>query len=403
MKLVDRIYLLNQASLDALKMQSERAIVKKFMSTGIEVLEASFGFSFMFDKDTKKFGLFYKDPRTPYTPSVPRKEGITARAFKSKLPQFVEDVPGTEYLKQDAKQTMRSVVVLPITYKKANYGTLHFCFKEHNKFDSEQKTLCGIIGNSTAQTLTIYRLIKDRRDALFAREHFLAIASHELKTPITSMRMYAQHLLNSSQKKDNGKTTVDGLRVINHQILKLTRLVNDILVFNSSQSNALKLSKNQFHLSDLIDSVVRQLQIVAGDKSMSLNYERELYVVGDRDKIEQVLVNLVSNSIKFSPPNSTIQITARNVKDNVVVAIKDDGPGIDPDKKGKLFDQFYQAHENKTGGFGLGLYISKQIVDQHGGKIWVESKLGKGSTFYFSLPLVERDPLIETPAPSEPV
>ena len=390
---VTKISLLNQTSLDSMRLPSERSIVKRFVEVGMSVLGADYGFSFIKERGRRRFILAYKHRDTPYQPSLPRSIGVTAHAFKARRPQYFVDVQQNDFLREDARQSMKSVVVIPISYRTTKYGTLDLCFNERHEFTDEEKTLCEVIGRNAANALTIHRLLKDQKDALIAREQFLALVSHELKTPITSMKLYAQHLLQMANKNYTAgrEKEVEGLELINRQIVRLTKLVNDILLFGRSKSGPIQLHIEPIDMVQLIKNMIKQLTIIAEKRTMSFDHEGEMIILGDKNKLEQVLVNLISNAIKYSPDGSSIDIFASNKDGKFLLSIKDQGVGIPEDKQKKVFKQYVQAAPNQASGFGLGLYISKMIVDAHHGEMWVESEVDKGSTFYVALPL----PVIE--------
>jgi diguanylate cyclase (GGDEF)-like protein/PAS domain S-box-containing protein len=153
---------LNQALLDAVGAASERVVVEIMISAGRQLLGADFGWCFMKEEQGENFYLFYKSPNTEYTPiPKPRKNGIVSRAFRSRRPQIVENVPGTAYIRFDAKAAMQSVAVIPITYKDADYGTLHLAFLQPHTFTQEEITVCSLLGNCAAQAMTVQRLYSD--------------------------------------------------------------------------------------------------------------------------------------------------------------------------------------------------------------------------------------------------
>lgn len=158
-RVTDHITFLNQVALDSFRASSEKDVVKKMIAAGIKVLGADFGWCFMQNPDKKGFNLFYVTPNTDYRPiATPRKNGIVSRAFRTQKPQIVENVPGTGYIRYDAKVAMQSVVVTPMAYRETNYGTLHLAFLKPHKFTREETIICSFLGNIAAQAITIHRL-----------------------------------------------------------------------------------------------------------------------------------------------------------------------------------------------------------------------------------------------------
>ncbi len=175
------ISLINQVVLESMDASNEAAIVKKFIEAAIIILRADFGFSFIKDRKTDQFQLLYKDKRTPYTPQVPRKKGVTTRAFKTKQPLYFTTAQEAGSVRSDAKKFMRGVVVIPVTYKKTNFGTLDICFYETHDFTEEEKSLCAYIGNSAAQALTIHRFYRHLGDLVDRRTEQLKLANTKLQ------------------------------------------------------------------------------------------------------------------------------------------------------------------------------------------------------------------------------
>ena len=163
--LTEKLSQLNTNILDAFNLSTEKDIAEKFIKAGLNILGADFGYCFIKAPGEKKFSLIYITPGVDYVPiSKPRKNGIVARAFSTKQPQLIHDVPGTGFIRFDAKSAMESVAVVPITYKNDTYGTLHFAYYEPHNFTEEDKNLYSYLGNSTAQAITINRLYDDLKD-----------------------------------------------------------------------------------------------------------------------------------------------------------------------------------------------------------------------------------------------
>ncbi len=220
------------------------------------------------------------------------------------------------------------------------------------------------------------------------KSDFLSMASHELKTPITSMKMFVDLLYKELQKEKQEKPLYFTKR-IKDQTYRLTELTNDLLDVSRIETGKLQLHKELFDLHELVQDTVEGLQATT-NHTLLIQDRKKIFVSADRYRVYQVLVNLITNAIKYSPNNKKIKITLEKNDSQVIVGIKDYGIGIAKEKQTKIFDRLYQVSdptEKTFPGLGLGLFISKDIVERHGGKIWLTSKKGKGSTFYFSLPI----------------
>jgi signal transduction histidine kinase len=235
------------------------------------------------------------------------------------------------------------------------------------------------------------------------KSRFLSMASHELKTPLTSISGLAQVLLRRMRRRlemgrpsdedwqDEQGGHVSRLELLNSQTTRLGRLVDELLDVSRIESGKLEFRMQPVDMAKLVLEVAERLQLSTNLHTIEveLNSISENSVNADRDHLEQVLDNLVINAIKFSPDGGTIQLRLGEDDHGLKVSITDSGVGIAPDQLEAVFGLFYQAEDpvsRRTGGMGLGLYISKEIVTRHGGRIWAESAPGAGSTFNFSLP-----------------
>jgi two-component system sensor histidine kinase/response regulator len=235
------------------------------------------------------------------------------------------------------------------------------------------------------------------------KSRFLSMASHELKTPLTSISGLAQVLLRRMRRRlqlgrpddeewsEEQRGHVERLELLNSQTTRLGRLVDELLDVSRIESGKLEFRWEPVALGRLISEVAERLQMTTTQHTLEVALDGVVAdsVTADRDHLEQVLDNLVTNAIKFSPAGGTIRVGLRDDHDSIVLSVQDPGVGIPPHQLEAVFGLFYQAEDpvsRRTGGMGLGLYISKDIVTRHGGRIWAESKLNHGSTFNISLP-----------------
>jgi two-component system CheB/CheR fusion protein len=219
---------------------------------------------------------------------------------------------------------------------------------------------------------------------------FIAMASHELRTPLTSLQAYIQ-MLAARAKKDGDTFALGALEKANIQVKKMAALINGFLNTSSFEAGKIYLNEQSFEIEALLTEMVEDMLLTNKSHNIILKSCSPLIVTADLDKITQVINNFLSNAVKYSPKGSNIEISCHESKGMLQFGIKDEGPGIKPDDQKKLFDRYYRIENEETkhiSGFGLGLYLSAEIIHQHNGKVWVESEVGKGSTFYFSLPLL---------------
>jgi signal transduction histidine kinase len=228
---------------------------------------------------------------------------------------------------------------------------------------------------------------QETKAALTTREEFLAIVSHDLRNPLNHISLAAQNLL------EEPKDIKELASSINRSAGEMLRLIEDLLDVERIAVGKLTLYFEQHDVSEIIKQAVEQLQEAAASKGITLRADPQDvngYVVCDRNRVVQVLSNLIENAIKFTPAKGQICVSCQRIGPEgkeVQVSVSDTGEGIAPEKIKTIFERFSQIHDQDRRGIGLGLYIAKMMVEEHPGRIWVESKLGEGSTFHFTLPL----------------
>jgi len=232
---------------------------------------------------------------------------------------------------------------------------------------------------------------KIRRQALEnqVKDVFLASVVHELRTPLAAAKAQTQLALHQLTEGHGEPNATRALRVISRQIDRLVRLVGDLLDVNRLDTSQLELNPTEFDLSALLEEVRGRMQSLGEEKhAIRVVADEGIRFFGDRDRIDQALTNLVSNAVRYSPDGGGIEIKLEEAADGVHLAIADHGLGIPKEQQNHIFERFARAHGTSYGGLGLGLAITKGIVEQHGGSIWVESEgvRGKGSTFHLRLP-----------------
>lgn len=226
--------------------------------------------------------------------------------------------------------------------------------------------------------------------ALTTREEFLAIVSHDLRNPLNHISMAAQNLFEEPGDEEDVKEMAASIKRSTGEML---RLIQDLLDIERIAIGKLVLHYAEHDVSEIIREAVGDFQRDAASKQITLTANPEAAcddVVCDRSRVVQVLSNLIGNAIKFTPPKGQICVSCTRTSPEskeVQVSVRDTGAGIAPDKIATIFERFSQINSHDRRGIGLGLYIAKMMVEEHPGRIWVESKLGKGSTFHFTLPV----------------
>lgn len=229
--------------------------------------------------------------------------------------------------------------------------------------------------------------ISDRREQEQRKDDFISIASHELKTPITSLKASLQ-LLERMKDDPSSQMLPRLIEQSSRSMGKISALVEDLLNVSRMNETKLQLHKEPFNISAMLNVCCNHVRIT-GKHELIVQGDESLIVYADEQQVDKVLVNLVNNSVKYAPESKIIYIVIEKLDDFARISVKDTGPGMSKEKIGHLFDRYYRAEpaSYQNAGLGLGLYISSEIVKRHGGEIGVESELGQGSTFWFTLPL----------------
>src|SRR5579859_3235834 len=234
-----------------------------------------------------------------------------------------------------------------------------------------------------------FRDVSERKEMEQRKDHFISMASHELKTPLTVLRVYTQLLLDVC-KAEGRQDVAPYLSKMNDQINRLTKLVVDLLDISKMQAGQIEMAREAVNMEALAREAIESLQ-PATDHRLLIEGEAPGTITGDRERLGQALIILLNNAIKYSPRADTVIVRlARSEEEHMLtVSVQDFGIGIGKEHQGKLFQRFYRvlSKQDKTfPGMGIGLYIAHEIIQRHGGKMWVESAEGSGSTFFFSLP-----------------
>ncbi|MEI9935075.1 MAG: PAS domain S-box protein [Ferruginibacter sp.] len=231
--------------------------------------------------------------------------------------------------------------------------------------------------------------IQEMKELDQQKDYFISMASHELKTPITSVKGYIQ-ILQSMYHNTEDTFLKNSLNIVDKQILTLTKLISDLLDLSKIKSGNLLLNKEQFGINELITEILQEMKHINPDYTIAFSAKEETNIFADRERIGQVLINFLTNAVKYSPNSHLIKVESLINENDIIISVEDAGIGINKIDQEKIFERFYRVegkNEKTFPGFGIGLFIASEIIHRHNGKIGVTSEPGKGSVFYFSLSL----------------
>jgi signal transduction histidine kinase len=298
----------------------------------------------------------------------------------------------------------KSVMLVPLTSRGAPLGVLTLvstrAARRFSPVDlSAAQDLAGRIGASLVNA----RLHERARWDVQARQDVLAFVSHELRNSLTGIFLNVEILVKSVPPEEGGRgwKSVDRIRRGTHQ---MRRMIEDLLDVTSIESGRLAIDTSHHDVGELFRDAAEMTAALALEKEISIRVKgpvAPLKVLCDRDRMMQVFANLIGNAVKFVPPKGTITLSAVPSGSRVLVAVRDDGPGIPATRLPHLFQRYWQAEETASKGRGLGLFIAKGLVEAQGGAIWAESEVGVGSTFFLALPVAspaeQRQPIRSAP------
>lgn len=328
-------------------------------------------------------------------------ETIAKQAMQSAEAVVWQAESGLEpFLESPANTGITAAVAIPLVVKGETIGVLGLAKKRKGAtFTPSDIELVSVLASHAAIAIQNARLFTRIRAAYEnlkeldrMKGEFVSNVSHELRAPLHTISGFVQLLL--SGKVEDNATQQECLETVYRQTQHLTRLIDDLLDVSSMEAGHFELRKGSVQMHEVVQEVLQELRPMATQKQITLTDKTtpDLPVVfADGQRLGQVVRNLVHNAIKFTPEKGHVTVSGLAHADQVVIMVQDDGPGIPAEAMVHLFERFYQVDSSSTrrvGGTGLGLYICKQIVEAHGGSIWVESEPGKGSVFRFSVPIV---------------
>jgi signal transduction histidine kinase/CHASE3 domain sensor protein len=330
-------------------------------------------------------------------------EGIIGQVVSTGYPSLTTNVRGTQDVTSPgtyhpAPMKLASLLILPLRTRREMIGAMIIAANDPDRAMTDDKLpLAEVLAERAALAIENAKLYTEQVDARRKvedlsrlKDEFLSIASHELRTPVTSIKGYTQLAKMLIKEGDLG-TSEEYLDIALDQIDRMSRLILELLDVSRIETGRLEIRREAIGWAQFVRDVVHRHHTAVSDRRFHVSVPDDgKTIIGDRDRLEQVLGNLLENAVKYSPDGSDVTVTVEDRGDSYVTQVCDRGIGIPADELRQVFERFHrgrQVSSTNYGGLGLGLYITKQIIERHGGAIWVESKEGQGTRFYFSLPL----------------
>ena len=335
-----------------------------------------------------------KNPPDPNAKTgVPQilRTGKTEYYYEITDKMLVATAENEEQLELLRKLKFSSIMMVPIRVTNETMGVITFVSAESgHHYTKTDLTIAEELSKRAGLAIESALLYSQAQQAITVRDEFITLASHELKTPLASIKMYGQ-ILHKQLEKRGDTALMNFLEKMDQQTDRLTLLVNDLLNVSKIQHGKLEYNFEDVDLTTLVHDIVEVMRQVSLKHTIFIEGEIKKTVRADPFRIYQVLTNLLTNAIKYSPEADKILVRLSTDKKFVKITVQDFGIGIDPDHQEKVFDQFYRIidpNKRKFSGLGMGLFISHEIIDRHGGSMSVKSDKGKGSQFSFTLPSV---------------
>lgn len=280
-------------------------------------------------------------------------------------------------------------IILPISARGQLLGVMGL-YRERGSYDSNDVFLATEIGRRAALAIDNARLHEQVLAGIQSRDDMIGIVSHDLRNPVNAVKMLAGVMLDRERNESLAPQMTEYTSLIRQAAEQMDRLIRDLLDVTLVEAGRLKVDLQQQDTEELLSDALRTLAPVAAEKSVTLRLtapDDMPWVIADSERIGQALSNLVGNAIKFSAPRSEITVRVAMLEHEILVSVIDRGQGMTPEQLSHAFDRFWQSSRTDRQGAGLGLAITKGIVDAHGGRTWAESVPGRGSTFHFTLPI----------------
>ena len=331
-------------------------------------------------------------PEHPLTQALARGESVLQPELSPA--QLADLADNDEHLDILRRLNPRSVIAVPLRARDRVMGAIAFFLDHASKrvHTQDELELAEELARRAALALDNARLYAEAQQAVRARDDVLAVVSHDLGNPLSAIRLGTTLLLRripAEERESGGWKHLENIRI---SVAQMERLIRDLLEIKRIEAGYFSLEREKISAQSVLAEALETLAPLATGREVKLVREapeEPLYAMADRERVMQVFSNLVGNAVKFTPAGGTITLGAHRRENEVVFSVGDTGAGIPQEDIRHVFDRFWQARRSGRHGIGLGLAIVKGIIEAHNGTVWVESELGAGSAFYFTIPLLD--------------
>lgn len=335
--------------------------------------------------------LFLRPEISPYK-AEGKTDSLKPLLIEDISDSFLQTITANEKHLEDFKKMLpKSMLFVPLVAREKIIGLVILAMSSSKrKFSENDVSFIRLVQYRMALSIDNVRLYDEAQQAILAREAILSIVSHDLRSPLAAIKgglqLIPQLLKKKSEEKINALVSTLG-----NSAIFMERLINDLLDYSKIHEGNLSLQLKEISIEKLSSDIIELSQIKAKEKSIDLSSvknESASILICDPDRIKQVLNNLIGNAIKFTPENGKVALKIEEQKDKFYFSVVDNGPGISKESLQHIFERYWQVKKTAYLGTGLGLFIAKGLVEAHGGRMWVESEIGKGSNFQFEIPKI---------------
>jgi two-component system, OmpR family, sensor histidine kinase ResE len=318
-----------------------------------------------------------------------RSKGYTYTTYKTKIPYVIDVEKQKNFHAPIKNQGVKSIIHIPLSYKNESIGVLTIHSRKKQVLDKNALHLLKLYGSMASLAIRKMQLYSQTKTALELRDSFISLASHELRTPLTALNGYVQLLYSRMGKSQS--TESKWIKELYTESTRLTKLIKELLEINRIKQGQLQFVLRECYFSEIITHAIKKFESEISEHVIkftnSLNPDEDR-IIGDADKLDQVVIHILNNAAKFSPNGSVVAVSLTSTKKDIILQIQDQGKGIDRENITKVFDGFYKGIDNHKEGMGLGLLLAKHIIQSHKGEIIVDSAKKQGTIVEVKLPKV---------------